>query len=109
MEGEIAKALSDGTHSALQDCITNLKGYIAVLLTECDSDTVQDCFESDMTDAGYFDDLGVVDNLTREQCIGILDDADIYYNMDESLDVLRQAIESHLADGTLGYPEVENA
>ena len=84
-----------------------LKDIATSMLTVLDGDQLQDLFQDDMDNEGYFDDLNIAQNLTRDQCVEILEAMSIECRDDETVEVLREAITANIDDGTLPYGEVE--
>ena len=84
-----------------------LKELALAMLSDLDSDQLQDLFQDDMEEDGYFQDLDIAANLTREQCVELLEGISIECRDEESVETLREAVQSNIEDETLGYSEVE--
>lgn len=108
-EREIAEAEKDGTHSALQNMIANLMADLNNIVPMLDADDVQDIYQDEMDQAGYFRDLDKIYQLELEQCVRILENHSIEYRDDDTPIELWQAIESNVEDGTIDWSEIEEA
>ena len=83
--------------------LENLRAVCSVT----DTDTLQDLFQTEMDEDGYFQDIDIASQLTREQCVELLDGAGIECREDEGVEVLREAVQANIEDGTLAYGDVE--
>lgn len=108
-QAELNAAESDGTHSALQAFIANLWADFQTVVSHLDSDTIQDDFQSEMAQDGYFRNLDAIINLRREQCVALLEGISIECRDEETVEELRAAVESNVEDGTLAWEDIENA
>lgn len=90
-----------------------LLSIINTLASGIDNDTVQDHFQSEMEEDGFFTDLDkekdAVEALSREQCIAILENNGFQCYDRETDEELQAAILANLADGTIDFSEVEEA
>lgn len=62
-----------------------------------------------MEEDGFFQDLDICNNLSREACVELLEGACIECRDDEDVATLREAVQSNLEDGTLAYSDIEEA
>lgn len=104
-----AEATSDGTHSAMQEAIVNLLDDLRTLVQRLDADDIQDDYQDEMSNDGYFRDLDLIADLSREKCVSLLDGISIECRDEETVEELREAVESNLEDGTLAWEDIENA
>jgi hypothetical protein len=71
------------------------------------SDAIQDRYQDDMAEDGFFQDLDITSRLRREQCVEILESVAIEFYDDETVETLREAVQANIDDGTIAYSDVE--
>ncbi len=109
-EKMLADAMSDGTHTSIQEAATNLLEDLRLVVIDCaDNDGLQDIYQSEMDADGFFRDLSLISELKREACVRLLEDQSIECRDDETVEELRQAVESNVEDGTIAWGDVEEA
>jgi hypothetical protein len=101
------KGSADDADKALAGlcCIAN--GIVNGELGGVDSDSIQDAHQDEMEEDGYFRDLDIAANLTREQCVELLEGISIECRDDETVEELRETVQSNIEDDTLDYTDVE--
>ena len=71
-----------------------------------DSDTLQETFQSEMAADGFFQDLDIVQRLSKDQCVDLLIDAGIDVDVSDTEESLRDRVALNIGD-TLEYSEIE--
>lgn len=82
---------------------------LVMLAHKLDADQLQDEYQDLMSADGYFNDLDIVNKLSREQCVQLLESIGIqcFDEVLEPVETLRTAVAANLADDTLAYSNVE--
>ena len=106
-EKMVHEASAKATFSALQEVIATLLDDLNTLVSDFDGDTIQDAYQSEMDKDGYFNDLDITAKLSREQCVDLLEGAGIQCYDTETVEELREAVQSNIEDGTIAYGDVK--
>lgn len=93
------------------DDVAKLRGIVTSVVDLLDADEIQDTFQSEMDDDGYFKpDLdAMIRDLPREACVRLLEGASIQCYDSEGNNVLREAVRVNYNDGTLSADDITAA
>jgi len=102
------KGTADDADKAVADLVIIANGIVNGGLSVV-ADSIQDYWQDVMEKEGYFRDTSIIPNLTREQCVSLLEAAGIQCYDTETVETLREAVESNVEDGTIAWSDVEEA
>jgi len=96
---------------AATDDIGKLRGIVTSVVDKLDSDEIQDVFQAEMDEDGYFkpDLTDIISRMPREAVVKLLEDASIPCYDHEDNGVLREALQGNYDDGTISGAAIESA